>query len=333
LTLLSICIATYNRADYLVETLDSIVPQLADDVELLVVDGASTDNTEDLVNAYARNHPHIRYIRLPAKGGVDEDYNTAVERARGEYCWLFTDDDLMKSGAVDTVRTAITQGHDLVVVNAEVRDRQLAEILESQRVVIPTDRVYEPHEMERLFVDAFRYLSFIGGVVIRRQIWMARKPQSFFGTEFVHLGVIFQAPLLSAAMVIAEPYIIIRWGNAQWIPRSFDVWMFNWPNLVWSFDHISDHAKRSVSRREPWRSLRTLLTHRGLGGYSLVSYRQYVAPREVGRLWRGCAWLIACLPMNIALRITDSYLAAKAASRSFARAIRIGSPRATHNRA
>ena len=51
--LLSICIATYNRASYIGETLDSIIPQLDDDVELLVVDGASTDNTEDVVRKYA----------------------------------------------------------------------------------------------------------------------------------------------------------------------------------------------------------------------------------------------------------------------------------------
>jgi len=319
LTLLSICIATYNRAEYLGETLDSIVPQLGDDVELLVVDGASTDNTEDLVNAYTRDYAHIRYVRLPAKGGVDQDYNTAVESACGEYCWLFTDDDLLKPGAVDTVRAAIKQGHDLVVVNAEVRDRELAEILETQRVVLRQDRIYESHEMERLFVDAFRYLSFIGGVVIRRRIWMGRHPQSFFGTEFVHLGVIFQAPLLSTAMVIAEPYITIRWGNAQWTARSFEIWMFKWPNLVWSFDHISDEAKRSVSSREPWRSFRTLITHRSLGGYDLQSYRKYVVSKRAGTLWKSCAWLIACLPMKIAVGINNSYFAIKSVRQSVAR--------------
>jgi glycosyltransferase involved in cell wall biosynthesis len=61
--LLSICIATYNRADYIGETLDSIIPQLTDNVELLVVDGASTDNTEDVVRTYT--DPRIRYVRLP----------------------------------------------------------------------------------------------------------------------------------------------------------------------------------------------------------------------------------------------------------------------------
>ena len=47
--LLSICIATHNRADYIGETLDSIIPQLTDEVEIVVVDGASTDATRTVM--------------------------------------------------------------------------------------------------------------------------------------------------------------------------------------------------------------------------------------------------------------------------------------------
>ena len=77
--LLSICIATYNRAGYIGETLDSSIPQLDDDVELLVVDGASTDNTEDVVRQFAQRETRIRYVRLSTKGGVDEDYDKSIE--------------------------------------------------------------------------------------------------------------------------------------------------------------------------------------------------------------------------------------------------------------
>ena len=49
--LLSICIATYNRADFIGETLDSIIRQLTDEVEIVVVDGASTDATRTEMSA------------------------------------------------------------------------------------------------------------------------------------------------------------------------------------------------------------------------------------------------------------------------------------------
>jgi abequosyltransferase len=78
---------------------------LDDDIELLVVDGASTDNTEDVVRIFAQKESRLRYVRLSAKGGVDQDFDRSVELACGEYCWLY-DDDLLKPGAVDAVKEA-----------------------------------------------------------------------------------------------------------------------------------------------------------------------------------------------------------------------------------
>jgi len=297
--ILSICIATYNRASFIGETLDSIIPQLDDDVELLVVDGASTDNTEDVVRKYAEKESRISYIRLSAKGGVDQDYDRSVELARGEFCWLFTDDDLLKPGAVAAVKAAINKGYDLVVVNAEVRDRELSVILGHRRIIMQANKVYAPDSMEHLFIDALDYLSFIGAVVISRNIWLSRERGLYFGTEFLHVGVIFQKPLPRPALIIAEPYIIIRLGNAQWIPRSFDIWMFIWPKLVWSFKDISNAAKLSVTRREPWRNFKKLIIQRNRGSYNLETYHKYFSTMRVNFLWKFGAWLVACFPRNI----------------------------------
>jgi len=295
--LLSICIATYNRAEYIGQTLDSIIPQLDDDVELLVVDGASPDNTADVVQSYA--DPRIRYVRLPVKGGVDQDYCKAVELAKGEFCWLFTDDDFLRPGAISAVKNAISAGYGLIIVNAEVQDKKLGVILEHQRIVIRDNKSYAPNDMERLFVDALSYMSFIGAVVIRRSIWLSRKQESYFGTEFVHVGVIFQKPLTEPVLVIAEPFIIIRYGNAHWTSRSFDIWMFKWPKLVWSFDHITQAAKMKICEREPWRNLGNLVTQRTFGAYSIKSYRQFFLTVQAGSLWKFCAWLIATCPRKI----------------------------------
>ena len=105
--LLSICIATYNRAEFIGETLESIIPQITDEVEIVIVDGASTDNTQKVVHDYIQRSARIRYVLLPSNGGVDHDYNQVVELAQGEYCWLLTDDDLLKPDAISTVLTEI----------------------------------------------------------------------------------------------------------------------------------------------------------------------------------------------------------------------------------
>jgi len=305
--LLSICIATYNRAAYIGETLESIIPQLDDDVEILVVDGASTDNTEDVVRQYAGKESRIRYIRLSAKGGIDQDYDKSVQLARGKYCWFFTDDDVLRPGAVNAVKIAINEGHDLVVVNAEVRNRDLLKTLQTQKIAINENKIYGPNDMEVLFIDALQYLSFIGAVVIRRSVWLSRDRATYFGTEFVHLGTIFQKPLNGSTLIIAEPYIIIRFGNAHWTPRSFEIWMFKFPEFLWSFKNISNKAKQSICKREPWFSLKALLIQRIIGGYNMQSYCQYLKNMRKNILWQFCAWFIACFPRKIIIGVYYCY--------------------------
>jgi len=66
---LSICIPTYNRAAFLGEALDSVIRQATDEVEIVVSDNASTDNTEALVREYQARFPRIRYHKNPGKSG------------------------------------------------------------------------------------------------------------------------------------------------------------------------------------------------------------------------------------------------------------------------
>jgi glycosyltransferase involved in cell wall biosynthesis len=305
--LLSICIATYNRADFIGETLDSIIPQLTNEVELLVVDGASTDNTEIVMNNYLKKCERIRYIRLPVKGGVDQDYNKAVELALGDMCWLFTDDDLMKPGAISAVIAALKDGHDLIVVNAEVCNRALSASLQNKRLAIHDNKIYARHEMENLFIDALDYLTFIGAVVIRRKVWLSRDRELYFGTEFIHVGVIFQKPLTETALIIAEPYITIRFDNAQWESRRFYIWMFKWPKLVWSFKDISSGVMEKVTLEEPWRKFRVLIVKRSDGEYNAKVYYQYLSKQRANVFWKICAFLISILPREVFIGMRNLY--------------------------
>ncbi len=293
---LSICIATLNRAAFLGETLDSIIAQATDEVEIVVVDGASTDNTEELVRGYQQRFPRLNYLRLEAKGGVDKDYCRTVELARGEYCWLMSDDDLLKLGAIQAVLDATRHGYGLIIVNAEVRSPDLSSVVEPKRLRISADRVYTPANIPRLLVDTATYMTFIGCVVIKRQLWNAREKEKHIGTEFIHVGVIFQSPLPEDTLVIAHPWIAIRHGRALWASRYFQIWMFQWPGLIWSLPDYPDSVKRQVCPKEPWRATKILLVLRAKGAFSLKEYRTWIEPRAKSRAERWVAKTIALMP-------------------------------------
>jgi abequosyltransferase len=310
---LSICIPTLNRGSFIGETLESIICQATDEVEIVIVDGGSADNTQDVVCQYQQRFPNIRYVRddpkkgsvspsVPSNGGFDRDCNRAVEWAKGEYCWLFTDDDLLKRGAIQAVLDATQRHFGFIVVNAEIRNADLSKLLEPKRLQLSADRIYKPTENQSLFTSVGAYLTFVGGVVIRRQLWEAREKEPYIGSAFIHIGVIFQAPVLEDTLVIANPLITIRYGNALYMrtSRYFKIWMIDWPNLVWSLPCFSDSAKRQVVLKEPWRRKRTLLLYRAKGVFSIKEYRDRLEGRLDSRWHRLSAKFIACFPGSIA---------------------------------
>jgi abequosyltransferase len=307
--ILSICVATYNRADLIGETLGSILPQTTDKVEVLVVDGASTDDTEYVVKRYQTKYPELRYVRLPVKGGVDQDFDRSIELANGEYCWLFSDDDILKPGAIETVLEAIKNQYSLVVVNSEIRNLDLSQRLADRKLKRTSNCIYEDNaaEKERFFSEIADYLTFIGGVVIRRKIWLSRNRSKYYGSRFIHVGVIFQSPMPGKVLVIAKPLIEIRLGNAEWSSLGFEIWMFKWPGLIWSFDNYSDVSKQSVCRKNPWQRLHTLIYYRAIGVYSLNEYSKWLK-NLLNTGWRRfVAQMIAQIPRSFANRLLLLY--------------------------
>lgn len=293
---LSFCIATRNRAGYIAETLRSIAGQATNEVEIVVIDGASTDDTREVVAGIQAEFPCLRYARLEENGGVDRDYDAAVAHARGEYCWLMSDDDVLVPGAVKRVLDAINHGYCLIVVNAELRNLDLSELIDSSRLRFDSDRVYNAHEFDRLFAETSAYLTYIGAVVIRREVWMARDRASHYGSYFIHVGVIFQHPLPGPTLVIADPLISIRFGNTQWRPKEFEIRMIRWTDLVASLDAVRGDVRRRQYPVAPWLSSKSLFFYRAKGTYGLDQYRQWVRPRVQTLRDRGRGYAIACFP-------------------------------------
>jgi glycosyltransferase involved in cell wall biosynthesis len=297
---LSVCIATRNRADYIGETLRSIVGQATDAVEIVVLDGASTDATPTVIAGIQATFPRLRYVRQDKNGGVDRDYDLAVIHAQGEYCWLMSDDDLLKPGAIAKVLAAIDKGYSLVVVNAELRNIDLTELIDASRLQFDADRTYGADEFDRLFEETSAYLGYIGAVVIRRDIWMTREREPFFGCFFIHEGVIFQRPLPGPSLAMAEPLISVRFGNTQWRPKEFEIRMIRWPDLMASLSAVSEDVRRRRYPVAPWRSLKSLFFYRAKGTYDLGDYRRWVRPRVHRLRDRARAFAVACFPGPLA---------------------------------
>jgi len=292
---LSICIGTYNRAKFIGETLDSMVAQLEPGVEIVIMDNASSDNTTEVVTQYQLRHPEIRYFRKQENTGFDRNYDEAVKYAKGEYCWLMSDDDLLSTGAIANVLSVLGGGDDLIVVNSEVRNADLSVELENKLMKLDSDQLYREEDRDNFFIGNAKYLSFVGCLVIRRTYWLSKNTSSYYGTGFIHIGVVFQSPAVVNVRVMAKPSVIIRLGNSTWNAARFETWMISWPNLIWSFTEFPDAVKRKVCPREPWRRLDVLLKHRAMGVYTKTEFNKVWSTDTAG-VARAASYMVSILP-------------------------------------
>ena len=304
---LSICIGTYNRAEFIGQTLDSILVQQEPNVEIVIMDNASSDDTPELIAQYMLYHPQISYFRKQENTGFDRNYDEAVMYAKGEYCWLMSDDDLIIPGAIANILDTLENENDLIVVNSEVRNSDLSVTLESKLIKLDFDRIYRREDRDTFFIKNVKYLSFIGCLVIRRAYWLSKNASSYYGTGFIHVGVLFQSPAIFNVRVMAKPSVIIRLGNSTWSGTRFDIWMIWWPKIIWSFLEFSEAVKKEVCMREPWRRVHVLLKQRALGVYTRTEFDK-VWKGSSGGIGRILPYLLCDFPERWANLIVVFYL-------------------------
>jgi len=99
--LITIGIPTYNRADgFLREVIKSAINQTYSNVEIIVSDNCSTDNTEEVVKSI--NNNSVTYYKQPVNLGPQKNFNFLVESAKGDYFLLLHDDDLIDDDFIET---------------------------------------------------------------------------------------------------------------------------------------------------------------------------------------------------------------------------------------
>ena len=92
--LVSIITPTYNCARFIGRTIESVQAQSYSNWDMMIVDDRSTDNTEEVVNAYMKNDSRIKYHLLDVNSGAAVARTTAMKLANGEYMAFLDSDDI-----------------------------------------------------------------------------------------------------------------------------------------------------------------------------------------------------------------------------------------------
>jgi len=169
---LSICIPTYNRAAYLRQSLESILLSakgFEKDIEIVISDNASEDETDEIANEYQSKHSFIHYNKNETNV-LEKNYYIAASLAKGDYIWLFGDDDLMEPHTIAAILKRINENHNLVICNYPLWSNDFSKVLRERMLPIRRDMIISDHDA--LLRTVGLRLGFISMVIIRRDIFL-----------------------------------------------------------------------------------------------------------------------------------------------------------------
>ncbi|MGI8385415.1 glycosyltransferase [Robertmurraya sp. P23] len=122
--MLSVCLATYNGEDFVVRQLQSVLKQLNDSDQVVVVDDCSKDQTVSLIKETFGDR--VEVFVNPSNSGPVKSFEKAISLAKGDIVFLCDQDDIWEAGKVERVMEAFDdQKADLVIHDAYVVDGNL----------------------------------------------------------------------------------------------------------------------------------------------------------------------------------------------------------------
>src|SRR5690606_27662208 len=152
----------------------------------------------------------------------------------------------------------------------------MSTLVEPSGLLFKEDRTYETDELDRIFQETQPVSAYIGSIVIRRALWMARERQRYFGSGLIHLGVIFQQRLPSRTLVIATPLVGYRCGvqasEAQ-AEKLLSYASVGYPYIIES-SALSEPLKKRLVGNDFLSSAVRFLRWRASGFYSITDYRR-----------------------------------------------------------
>ena len=166
---ITVTIPVYNRAPLVGRTIDSVLVQVFQDWDLLVVEDGSTDDTVAVVREYCRHDPRVHLEVNPQNLGLTRNWNRCLDLARGPLVQVLLSDDLMDADYLGLV-SEFFETHP-----------QVGFVASSCRYIDPEDRVFLPGEarppqlyragdeaVTALLTGGFPHVS---SIVIRRECY------------------------------------------------------------------------------------------------------------------------------------------------------------------
>jgi len=210
---ISICIPQYNRIEYLQINLQHIALQDYSDIEVIVSDDASTDDTADEIAQLQKSYPFpLTYFKFEKNEGYDRNLRKSLELATGDYCFILGNDDaLCDSGVITRLANFLTDSNfpDVGFCNS-------ADFIKKDDIQIRAQQTGIIGSGEKVALKFYSSFSFVAGLIFKKSAFNSVNTAKLDGSIYVQ---IYLATLIiirgGKLFTIEEPLILkdIRVNN------------------------------------------------------------------------------------------------------------------------
>ncbi|MBQ9314475.1 MAG: glycosyltransferase [Clostridia bacterium] len=251
---ISIIVPAYNVQNYITQCLDSLIHQTYRNLEIIVVNDGSKDDTLNIINEYAKNDNRIIIINQENQG-LSESRNNAMNIATGEYIMFVDADDWVETNMCEICMSELkNEGADLVLFSY-IREYEDNSILKSQftsnRIVFQQKevknllerRIFGPYEAEELaYPEKLDSLSTAWGKLYQFETIKKYRFKSFKEIGATCEDVFFNAEALGnvhKAVFIDEHFYHYRKYNANSLTKTVEKKIFDkWKKAYRGLDKI-----------------------------------------------------------------------------------------------
>lgn len=234
--ILTIGIPTFNRLEKLKLCLEYIYKQnLSNEVEVLISDNGSTDGTEIYMKKIIKSfYFNLHYVRNNKNLGFDRNIINIYKKAKGQYIWFFSDDDIMLPNIIENIIKILNKYSPAVVLPNQIDDKQQISLkdnffLDIVRYMptgigtrIRTNTKFRIiNEVERLAIT--RALSFISCCIVKRDSSFVNKVNKFIGTGIMQDAFVSLCLLKNPTAYISNVPSVIGSGKeyfSSWFMTS-----------------------------------------------------------------------------------------------------------------
>lgn len=275
--ILSICIPTYNRANILDEALADLIPKITTyNIEIVITDNASTDNTIEVVKKHQAIYNNILFYRNQQNLGSDRNFAQSLLHSSSDYIWILGDSFRINVEFLSRIIELLNTGEfNAVVMNSDERVKNIHSG--------PLSNAIE------LFDKMGWHMTLLATFIFSKEFVILNNLERYYNTNFIHVGLFFEhlTTLKEFKVYWTKENIVystsLSKGTTYWQINTFKVFGQDWFGFVMSLPNqipIDSKLKCIKAHAINTRifSIRNLYFLKSIGGLSkekVFPYRKY----------------------------------------------------------